>query len=382
MTRLPRLALLLAVLAWCALAVAAIVVFLGPLSLPAAGLSISRASRPLAAAGILALAAVWGRGGVLALLDDLGQSRAPYLATLLLVLSTFTALVVTRGAVSVGGADSAGYLAQAQRWATGRLHVPLPLAIPGVADPWVQSSLGMRPDRTGRGTVPTYPPGVPWIEAVALRLGGEAMAIRVLPLLAGLTALLALWSLAVVRAGHAGAALAVTCLASLPSFLYQALQPMSDVPALAAWLLALALASRPTGRAACGAALATLLAIVMRPNLAPLAAAVAWQAALPHAGRPRLRRGLAVGAGGSRGRECRGDRSVRPVRVAAAVRLRQRRRPLRTAPCARQPAALCGLDTRGRRLARPPRPWCWCGMAGVGRRAPTALAAGPGHGAA
>lgn len=302
MTRLHRLALLLAVLAWCALAMAALVMVLGSLSLPALGLSMSRASRLLVAVGILAVAAVWCRGGTLALLDDLGRSRAPHIATLLLVIVWFTALVVARGAVSVGGGDSAGYLAQAQRWSTGHLHVPLPLSIPGVADPWVQSSLGMRPDPTGSATVPTYPPGLPWVEAVALRVGGEALAIRALPLIAGLIALLALWHLAVARAGYAGAAVMVTCLASLPSFLFQALQPMSDVPALAAWLLALALASwgasRGTAGPALGAAFATLLAILIRPNLAPLAAAVAWQAALPQAGQlPRYRRGLLVGAG-------------------------------------------------------------------------------------
>ena len=92
-----------------------------------------------------------------------------------LTLLASTALLSTHGAVNVGGADSAGYLAQAARWRDGQLRVPLPLAIPGIADPWVQTGLGLRPVAAGDATVPTYPPGLPWLEAVALRLGGESL---------------------------------------------------------------------------------------------------------------------------------------------------------------------------------------------------------------
>ena len=83
---------------------------------------------------------------------------------------------------------------------------------------------------------------------------------RGLPWLAAMVGLVAAWLIAVPRTGYPGAALVVTSLATLPPFLYQALQPMSDVPALAAWLLALALASRPSAPALAGAAVATLLA--------------------------------------------------------------------------------------------------------------------------
>ena len=110
MTALRRLALPLAVLAWCALATASLVIALGPLSVPSIGVSISRATRLLGAAALLAGAAFWCRGSVLALLDDLATSRAPYLATLGLTLVASTALLSTHGAVNVGGADSAGYL--------------------------------------------------------------------------------------------------------------------------------------------------------------------------------------------------------------------------------------------------------------------------------
>jgi hypothetical protein len=290
-TPLRRSALPLAVLAWVALAIAALVVAMGPVSVPALALSMSRPSRLLGAAIVFAAVAGWARGGIGPLLDDLAQARAPYVATLLLVIVSLLALLHSHGAVSVGGADSAGYLAQAQRWRDGRLHVPLPLSIPGVPDPWPQSGLGLRPDATGTATVPTYPPGLPWLEAIALRVGGETVAVRVLPAAAAVIALIAIWFIAVQRAGHPGAVLVVSCLATLPTFLYQALQPMSDVPALAAWLAALALAGRPSIAGLTAASAVTATAVLIRPNLAPLVVAVAWQATLPDRA---WRRGLAV----------------------------------------------------------------------------------------
>jgi hypothetical protein len=53
-----------------------------------------------------------------------------------------------------------------------------------------------------------------------------------------------------------------------PIVLYQAVQPMSDVPAGAAWLAALAIVA--SGRAAFGGGLVAALAILVRPNLAPV----------------------------------------------------------------------------------------------------------------
>jgi hypothetical protein len=300
-----RLAVPLAVAAWCAFAIASVVIAVGPLSVPIIGLSISSATRLLGAAAVLAAMAFWCRGNVLTLLDDLAASPAPYVATLALVIVGLTALLATSAAVNVGGSDSAGYLAQAARWRDGQLRVPLPLAIPGIADPWVQSGLGLRPAPAGDATVPTYPPGLPWLEAAALRLGGESAAVRVVPWLAALAGLLALWLIALPLTGYPGAALVVTMLVALPSFLYQALQPMSDVPALAAWLLALALAFRTSTSSLIGAAVATFAAVVIRPNLAPLVLVVAWQAwqapppvspSIPARPRTRLRPAIVTAA--------------------------------------------------------------------------------------
>ncbi|BCS35651.1 hypothetical protein TBR22_A48850 [Luteitalea sp. TBR-22] len=289
-------ATLLASLAWCAACIAAIVVVMGPLSVPAIRLSISDPTRPSAVAALLLIAAIALRRSLAGLLDDLSRSVVPYAATLVLAGALMAALLGVRGATNVGGADSAGYLLQARRWLHGQVRQPLPLVVPGLPGAWPQSTLGTRPDPHGTGTVPTYPPGLPWLEALALAAGGEALAVRGLPLAAALAALLGLWALARPRVGPAGAAFAVVTLASLPTFLYQALQPMSDVPALAGWIVALALAGRRSGAALAGASIATLVTILVRPNLAPLALPVAWQAWTSSSPRRPAARALAIGA--------------------------------------------------------------------------------------
>lgn len=286
---------LLASIAWCAACVGAIVLTMGPLAVPGIGLSISHPSRPFMAAIVLLAGALATRRDVVGLLRDLSQSALPYVATLVMTGALVAGLLLARAAVNVGGADSAGYLLQAQRWRQGAVRQPLPLSVPGMPGAWPQSSLGTRPDATGTATVPTYPPGLPWLEAVALATGGQAWAVRGLPLVASLAALLGLWALARPRVGAAGAALATVALASVPTFLYQALQPMSDVSALACWLIALALAARPSALAIGGASLATWLAVLVRPNLAPLALVVVAQAWLAPGRQTRPVRAAVIG---------------------------------------------------------------------------------------
>jgi 4-amino-4-deoxy-L-arabinose transferase-like glycosyltransferase len=72
---------------------------------------------------------------------------------------------------------------------------------------------------------------------------------------------------------HAGA-IAAVLLAASPPFLYQIVQPMSDVPAAAAWVGALVAVVHPRFRLSFAAAMlggvAVGVALVVRPNLAPL----------------------------------------------------------------------------------------------------------------
>ena len=94
-----------------------------------------------------------------------------------------------------------------------------------------------------------------------------------------------------------------------PVFLYQLVQPMSDVPAAALWMLAVAAATGTDGVRPLVAGLAAGAAILMRPNLAPLGVPIglfllfrperAWRERL--ARRPGLR--------GRRRRRLRGGRA-------------------------------------------------------------------------
>jgi hypothetical protein len=58
--------------------------------------------------------------------------------------------------------------------------------------------------------------------------------------------------------------------AASPVFLYQVVQPMSDIPAAALWAVAVACATGTGRRHATAAGVATSAAILMRPNLVPL----------------------------------------------------------------------------------------------------------------
>ena len=92
------------------------------------------------------------------------------------------------------------------------------------------------------------------------------------------------------RLGERGAgAVAALLVAVSPTFLYQLVQPMSDIPVAAAWLGALVLAPVAGVSGAVGAGAAAGLAVLIRPNLLPLALLV-WIACVGSraaGGRPR-----------------------------------------------------------------------------------------------
>lgn len=172
-----------------------------------------------------------------------------------------------------GGSDSYCYLHQAQRWASGHLQVPEPLALEA---PWPDAPLtfapvGHVPSATVPGAIaPICPSGLSIVMAMFMAIGGIGAAALVVPLFGALL----IWGAFLAgsrfgaRVGVASAGLA----ASSPVFLYQLVQPMSDVPAAACWMLAVAAVTgtRRNGSALGGFAAAT--AILIRPNLVPLAA--------------------------------------------------------------------------------------------------------------
>jgi hypothetical protein len=197
------------------------------------------------------------------------------------------------GTFAVGGSDSYCYVHQAEAWASGHLQVIEPLALDA---PWPDAPLtfapaGHIPSPTVRGAaVPMCPPGLsmvmaPLVWADKASGAGEAggLVFVVVPMFGALliVATYMLGSRYGARVGLASALL-VAC---SPAFLFQLMQPMSDVPATALWILAAACATRPgaaersimrggPGAGPLAAGLATSAAILVRPNLLPMGIAL------------------------------------------------------------------------------------------------------------
>jgi hypothetical protein len=166
-------------------------------------------------------------------------------------------------------------VSQADLWADGRIIVRQPWA---TAMTWRGADaslapLGYRPLRPaphGTDIVPIYSPGVPILMAAFKIAAGPRAVYYVVPLLGGL----AVWftfllgrRLSGPFAGAAGAGLFATS----PTLLFEVTAPASDVAATAWWTLALLALTYDSRRATLGAGVATGMAILTRPNVAPLA---------------------------------------------------------------------------------------------------------------
>jgi hypothetical protein len=178
---------------------------------------------------------------------------------------------VAFGTYTAGGADSSGYLNQARLFARARVvdDARLPPAAGGKNRTYALAPLGFRPTPDAAALAPSYPPGYPLLMAPAF-IVDERLAHLVVPICGAL----AIWLTFALgrRLGEATAGGAAALITSVsPTFLFQVMQPMSDVPATAAWLLALCLAMRGTRASAALAGLSAGIAILIRPNLLPLA---------------------------------------------------------------------------------------------------------------
>jgi len=186
------------------------------------------------------------------------------------------------GSFVAGGSDSACYATQAVRWAevlthprTASLQPSDPLAR---SAPWPEAASTFAPtghvaSRAVPGAfVPICPAGLSMVMAPLYIVGGPPLMFAIVPLF-GVALILAVYRLGDrfnVRVGTAAAFLT----AASPVFLYQVVQPMSDVPAAALWVGAVAWATGTKRRDAMFAGMATSLAVLMRPNLVPLGFAI------------------------------------------------------------------------------------------------------------
>jgi hypothetical protein len=210
----------------------------------------------------------------------------------ILVAIALAAFAVVRGTWAVGGSDSSCYALMAQAFAGGRLQPSTTLAIDA---PWPNAAITFAPGGFIPSTIdaaaaaPICAPGMSVLMAPLSMLGGQDAIFWLTPLAA---ALLVLSAFAIARqlgGGIAGATAAILT-ATSPIVLYQAVQPMNDVLTAALWLAALAIVSRVasgfsrtgTGSRNVLAGLLIGLAILVRPNLAPLAIVPLAMAFLQH----------------------------------------------------------------------------------------------------
>ena len=189
------------------------------------------------------------------------------IGSIALIAAVVASVFATR---SAAGADASGYLSQAQMWARLQPMYFDPLVTVDVTlGDWLTTPLGWRPINDPAGDagpglqVPTYPPGLPLLMAVPHAIAGIAGANGIVIA----SAALAIWAAGMMACGTAGV-IAAVLLAFSPVFVYQSLQPMSDVPVTAAWILGFLLLRSGWNT---WAGVACAIAILIRPNLAPLA---------------------------------------------------------------------------------------------------------------
>jgi hypothetical protein len=180
------------------------------------------------------------------------------------------AIGVRYGSHAVAASDQSGYVSEAALWARGTPRIDVSFAAhlpwPDARDTLVP--LGYRIG-AGGAMVPTYAPGLPLLMALA-RVAGVCGPFLVMPVCA---AMLVFFTFQLGRRlFDTGTALAGAALvACSPVMVFMSLTPMADLPAAAFWIGALAIATRGTATATLVAAIFSGVAILIRPNLVPLA---------------------------------------------------------------------------------------------------------------
>jgi hypothetical protein len=221
-------------------------------------------------------------------LDRLGAVLRRYATALALAAAAALALHgIVFGGFGVGGSDAYGYVNQAYDWAEGRLPRPQPLAVSlpfETSDP-MQIPLGYREGQQPHTMVPTYAAGLPLLMAVTL-VAGSCGPYFVVPICAALFVWFT-FRLGRLAGGSAVGLVAAAVLVTSPVVLFQALWPMSDVPAGALWTGAIVCALGPSRRSAAAAGLFAALGLLVRPNLALVCGAPLLTLLMRSSGRER-----------------------------------------------------------------------------------------------
>jgi hypothetical protein len=226
----------------------------------------------LATVCVVTWAGIRARRGVLqSELQRLEQACAARWRLAVAATAVVAALVGARyHTFSATGADASGYLSYAQALVALQLDRQEPLAAIATwrDGPTTIAPLGWRPagDAPDR-QVPTYAIGLPLLLAPFLAAGGDTAASLLMPMTFGFTVLV-IGAIAYRVKGGLTAVVAAVWLATSPVALIQSMQIMSDGPVTAAWLACWWAAYTKRSLLA---GIAAGFAILIRPNLAPLA---------------------------------------------------------------------------------------------------------------
>jgi hypothetical protein len=187
-----------------------------------------------------------------------------------LLASAVLAAGVRYGSRAAAASDASGYASQSALWVQGTLKIAQSFT---ASLPWPEAKHSFTPlgYRAGAGDamVPTYAPGVPLLMAAA-RLVSSCGPYLVGPLCCALFVLFT-FHLGRQVFGTATGVVASALVACSPVVLFMSFMPMADLPAAACWTGALALAVSGTPRASLASGVLTGLAVLIRPNLVPLA---------------------------------------------------------------------------------------------------------------
>lgn len=189
---------------------------------------------------------------------------------------------LVRGTWAVGGSDSSCYALMADALASGHLQPASRLAVeapwPGAAATLAPGGFIPSPVRPDAAS-PICAPGFAVALAPLAAVFGRDAIFWVTPV-AGAVLVLCAFVIARRLAGSAAGAVAAVLTATSPIVLFQVVQPMNDVLTTALWIAALTLAFSPQAalawRREVGVGLLVGLAILVRPNLAPLALVFAF----------------------------------------------------------------------------------------------------------
>ena len=201
----------------------------------------------------------------------LGYGGASTLVAALAAIALATFGVV-RGTWSVGGSDSSCYALTARAMAAGHLQPSSALAVDA---PWPDASRTLAPGGFIPSPVradaasPICAPGMSVLMAPLAALFGRDAIFWLTPL-SGAALVFAAFVIARRLAGGMAGVMAAVVTATSPIVLYQVVQPMNDVLTAALWITAFALNSKYVLQG-----FLIGLAILVRPNLAPLAVVIA-----------------------------------------------------------------------------------------------------------